>query len=134
MRQKELEEKQQELASIITVLNKQQSELDNIIACENQILASVNDMVQSESLDIESISNNNNYLVKLANDAKNQTLVIENTKREMVKKQQEINEVYKKVKSLEKLKEKQEQEYYTNIEQKISKEIDDIVTSRYKVS
>ena len=52
----------------------------------------------------------------------------------MVKKQQEINEVYKKVKSLEKLKEKQEQEYYTNIEQKISKEIDDIVTSRYKVS
>ena len=134
MRQKELEEKQQELASIITVLNKQQSELDNIIACENQILASVNDMVQSESLDIESISNNNNYLVKLANDAKNQTLVIENTKREMVKKQQEINEVYKKVKSLEKLKEKQEQKYYTNIEQKISKEIDDIVTSRYKVS
>ena len=134
MRQKELEEKQQELASIITVLNKQQSELDNIIACENQILSSVNDMVQSESLDIESISNNNNYLVKLANDAKNQTLVIENTKREMVKKQQEINEVYKKVKSLEKLKEKQEQEYYTNIEQKISKEIDDIVTSRYKVS
>lgn len=128
MRQKELEEKQQELASIITVLNKQQSELDNIIACENQILASVNDMVQSESLDIESISNNNNYLVKLANDAKNQTLVIENTKREMVKKQQEISEVYKKVKSLEKLKEKQEQEYYTNIEQKISKEIDDIVT------
>ena len=122
------------MASIITVLNKQQSELDNIIACENQILASVNDMVQSESLDIESISNNNNYLVKLANDAKNQTLVIENTKREMVKKQQEINEVYKKVKSLEKLKEKQEQEYYTNIEQKISKEIDDIVTSRYKVS
>jgi len=98
MRQKELEEKQQELASIITVLNEQQSELDNIIACENQILASVNDMVQSESLDIESISNNNNYLVKLANDAKNQTLVIENTKREMVKKQQEINEVYKKVK------------------------------------
>ena len=134
MRQKELEEKQQELASIITVLNKQQSELDNIIACENQILASVNDMVQSESLDIESISNNNNYLVKLANDAKNQTLVIENTKREMVKKQQEINEVYKKVKSLEKLKEKQEQEYYTNIEQKLSKEVDDIVTSRYKVS
>jgi len=134
MRQKELEEKQQELASIITVLNEQQSELDNIIACENQILASVNDMVQSESLDIESISNNNNYLVKLANDAKNQTLVIENTKREMVKKQQEINEVYKKVKSLEKLKEKQEQEYYTNIEKKISKEIDDIVTSRYKVS
>ena len=74
------------------------------------------------------------FLAKLGNEAKKQIRIIENSKNIMRMKQLEINEAYKKVKVLEKLKEKQEEEYYRTFEERTAKEIDDIVTARYKVS
>ncbi len=134
MRQKELEQKQQEMANIVKKLNLQIEELEQIHSKEAQTLTSLEDICNSPMLDITTISSSNGYLIKLGHEAKKQIRIIENTKLILKAKQMEISEAYKKVKVLEKLKEKQEKEYYKNIETKAAKEIDDIVTTRYKVS
>jgi len=134
MREKELEDKQQEMASIVKVLNDQIEELQKIQTREKDILASLDQMYNSEEIDILTISGSKNFLIKLANDGKNQNRIIQNTRNIIKIKQQEINEAYKKVKVLEKLKEKQEKEYYQAFEKKEAMEIDDLVTTRYKVS
>ncbi len=134
MRQKELEEKQQEMANIVKKLNLQIEELEQIHSKEAQTLTSLEDICNSPMLDITTISSSNGYLIKLGHEEKKQIRIIENTKLILKAKQMEISEAYKKVKVLEKLKEKQEKEYYKNIETKAAKEIDDIVTTRYKVS
>lgn len=134
MREKELEQRQQEMASIVKTLNSQQQELDRIHTRENEILTSLDTMYNSSNIDILLVSGSKNFLLKLSNDAKNQMKVIENTKAIMHMKQIEINEAYKKVKVLEKLKEKQEKAYYQKFEKKEAMEIDDLVTTRYKVS
>ena len=134
MRQKELEKKQQEMASIVKVLNSQIEELERINSQSAQVLASLEDICNSPVLDITTISGSNGYLIKLGAEAKKQGMVIQNTRNIMRMKQLELNEVYKKVKVLEKLKEKQEKAYYQAFEEKAAKEIDDIVTTRYKVA
>ena len=134
MRQKELEKKQQEMASIVKVLNSQIEELERINSQSEQVLASLEDICNAPVLDITTISGSNGYLIKLGAEAKKQGMVIQNTRNIMRMKQLELNEVYKKVKVLEKLKEKQEKAYYQAFEEKAAKEIDDIVTTRYKVS
>ena len=120
------------MASIVKMLNKQIEELEWIDAQKLQVLTSLENICSSAVLDLTTISSSNGYLQKLGHQAINQNRVIENTKNIMKMKQLEINEAYKKVKVLEKLKEKQEEEYYRIYEEKMSKEIDDIATSRYK--
>ena len=134
MRQNELEKKQLEMASIVKILNSQIEELDWIHTQKAQVLESLNNIYNSQDLDVITISNSDGYLAKLGNDEKKQNRVIENSKNILRIKQLEITELYKKVKVLEKLKEKQEKEYYKSIEMKEAKEVDDIVTTRYKVS
>ena len=133
MRQKELEKKQLEMASIVKILNKQIEDLEWLHSQENQTLASLEEIYTATSLDLTSISTSNAYLNKLGNDVKKQIKIVQNTRHILSLKQQEVNEAYKKVKILEKLKEKQEEEYYKEFEDKAAKEIDDISTSRYKV-
>lgn len=134
MRQKELEKKQLEMASIVKVLNSQIEQLEWIHSQEANALTSLESICNAQILDVTTISSSNGYLAKLGNDEKKQLKVIENTRNMLKMKQLEINEAYKKVKVLEKLKEKQEKEYYKAFEEKSAKEIDDIVTTRYKVS
>lgn len=133
MRQKELEKKQQEMASIVKILNSQIEELERINSQSAQVLTSLEDICSAPTIDITMISGSNGYLIKLEVEAKKQNQVIQNTRNIMRMKQLEINEIYKKVKVLEKLKEKQEKAYYKAFEEKAAKEIDDIVTTRYKV-
>lgn len=134
MRQKELEKKQLEMASIVKVLNSQIEQLEWIHSQEANALTSLESICNAQILDVTTISSSNGYLAKLGNDEKKQLKVIENTRNMLKMKQLEINEAYKKVKVLEKLKEKQEKEYYKAFEEKSAKEIDDIATTRYKVS
>ena len=49
-------------------------------------------------------------------------------------KQAEVQEAYKQVKVLEKLKEKQEKEFYTTVDKLFDKEIDDLAITRYESS
>lgn len=134
MRQKELEKKQQEMASIVKKLNAQMEELEFMKSKEVQTLNSLDSICNSSTLDLTTISSSNGYLIKLSNEVKKQLMIIENTKVILKAKQLEIAEAYKKVKVLEKLKEKQEEAYYKEYEVKLAKEIDDIATTRYKVS
>ena len=89
-------------------------------------------LMNSESIDVVMINGHRNYSLKLVNDARNQEAVINRAKQLLEHKKQEVQEAYKKVKILEKLKEKQEKQYMTNIEQILAKEIDDIAVTRYK--
>jgi len=134
MREKELEQRQQEMASIVKTLNGQMEVLGKINTREKEILTSLDNMYDSGQIDILTIAGSKNFLIKLANDAKNQTRIVEHTRAIIKMKQFEINEAYKKVKVLEKLKEKQETEYYQTYEKKEAMEIDDLVTTRYKVN
>ena len=132
MRQRELEKKQQEMAEIIKVIEEQQAKLDSINNEKNLTEVNLEKLMNSESIDVIMINGHRNYSLKLVNDAKNQEAVINRAKQLLEHKKQEVQEAYKKVKILEKLKEKQELQYMTNIEKLLAKEIDDIAVTRYK--
>ncbi len=132
MRQRELEKKQQEMAEIIKVIEEQQAKLNSILDERSKTEMNLETLMNSESIDVVMINGHRNYSLKLVNDARNQEAVINRAKQLLEHKKQEVQEAYKKVKILEKLKEKQEKQYMTNIEQILAKEIDDIAVTRYK--
>ena len=72
-------------------------------------------------------------MVNLQTQIKQQEANIENTKKALRVKQDAVNEALKDVKVLEKLKEKQSQKFYRDIEMKEANEIDDISTARYRL-
>ena len=110
MREKELEERQMEMARIVTALNTQQ-----------------------EKLDIFQLEEHRTFGIKLIGDAKNQERIIANTKTILERKQLEVKEAYQKVETLKKLKEKQEKEFYKEFLHAEMKEIDDITSARFKI-
>ncbi len=132
MRKQELEKKQQEMAEIIKVIEEQQAKLDSILNAQTRTEVDLEKLMNSEMIDVVMINGHRNYSLKLANDAKNQETVINRAKQLLEHKKKEVQEAYKKVKILEKLKEKQEKQYMTNIETILAKEIDDIAVTRYK--
>ena len=132
MRRQELEKKQQEMAEIIKVIEEQQAKLNSILDERSRTDLNLETLMNSESIDVVMINGHRNYSLKLVNDAKNQETVINRAKQLLEHKKQEVQEAYKKVKILEKLKEKQEKQYMTNIETVLAKEIDDIAVTRYK--
>ena len=132
MRQRELEKKQQEMAEIIKVIEEQQAKLYSILDELSKTESNLETLMNSEAIDVVMINGHRNYSLKLVNDARNQEAVINRAKQLLEHKKQEVQEAYKKVKILEKLKEKQEKQYMTNIEQILAKEIDDIAVTRYK--
>ncbi len=132
MRQQELEKKQQEMAEIVKVIEEQQAKLNSIMEAHSQTEANLETLMNSTAIDVIMINGHRNYALKLVNDAKNQEAVINRAIQLLEYKKQEVQEAYKKVKILEKLKEKQEKQYMANIEQILGKEIDDIAVTRYK--
>ena len=133
MREKFLEEKQLEMAKIADMLNKQITKLENLLSKkENTRISLENIYEKDEALDIFGITNYKNFLAKIINDVKIQEGVIENIKSVLKVKQMEVNEAYKEVKVLEKLKEKQEKKFYQHFEYVQAQEIDDISSTRYK--
>lgn len=132
MRQRELEKKQQEMAEIVKVIEEQREKLNSIINEQQQTELNLEKLIDAEEIDITMINGHRNYSLKLVNDAKNQESIINRAMQLLEFKKKEVQEAYKKVKILEKLKEKQEKEYMTNIEQILAKEIDDIAVTRYK--
>ena len=133
MREKFLEQKQLEMAKVLSVLNIQIQKLENLLSQKETTRNSLENIyATSEELDIFGITNYKNFLSKLINDVKIQEGTIENTKNILKFKQMEVNEAHKEVKILEKLKEKQEKKFYQHYEYVQAKEIDDIATTRYK--
>ena len=133
MREKELEERQMEMAKIISALNSQKEKLQMILTAQDDNRNQLEMLINSNNLDITQIEVHRNYGIKLIADAKNQERIIENTEAILKRKQQEVLEAHQKVEVLKKLKEKQEKEYYKEFLNAESKEIDDITSARFRL-
>ena len=133
MREKELEQRQMEMAKIVSALNQQQEKLQNILQQQRTNTNNLEALSVSQELDIGEIEGRRAFGIKLANDATNQERIINNTKAILSKKQQEVKEAHQKVEILKKLKEKQEKEFYKEFLHQEMKEIDDITSARFKV-
>ncbi len=120
------------MAEIVKVIEEQREKLQSILNEQQQTELNLEKLIDAEEIDITMINGHRNYSLKLVNDAKNQENIIDRAMHILEFKKKEVQEAYKKVKILEKLKEKQEKEYMTNIEQILAKEIDDIAVTRYK--
>jgi len=132
MREKFLEEKQLEMAKIADMLNKQITKLEGLSSKKDNTRRDLERIYENgEALDIFGITNYKNFLGKITNDIKIQEKLISDIRSILKVKQSEVNEAYKEVKVLEKLKEKQETKFYRHIEYVQAQEIDDISSTRY---
>ena len=134
MREKELEERQMEMAKILSMLNSQKEKLQEILTAQENNKNSLEALSTSDNLDIPQIQMHRSYGMKLITDEKNQERVIANTEAILRVKQKEVLEAHQKVEVLKKLKEKQEKEYYKEFLQAEAKEIDDITSARFRFS
>ena len=134
MREKELEERQMEMAKILSALNAQREKLQGIISDQDKNKNELESLCISENMDIEQVQAHREFGIKLIQDAKNQERIILNTESILEKKQQEVLEAHQKVEILKKLKEKQEKEYYNEFLQSEMKEIDDITSARFRIN
>ncbi len=133
MREKELEQRQMEMAKIVAALNLQQEKLQGILNAQDSNTNEMEALYMASELDIMQIEGHRNFGIKLVNDARNQERIINNTKHILSRKQQEVKEAHQKVEVLKKLKEKQEKEFYKNFLQAEMKEIDDITSARFRL-
>lgn len=133
MREKELEQRQMEAAKILTILKKQEEELQDIIQSQIQNREQIEKLYELPFLDIQQVEAHRDFGLKLITDEKNKLRIVENTKNLLKIKQKEVSEAHKKVEVLKKLKEKQEKEYYKEFLDSEIKEIDDITSARFNL-
>lgn len=134
IREKELEERQMELAKILAALNAQREKLQGIFNAQDENKTHLESICTSEDVDISQVEMYRDYGLKLITDAKNQERIIANTESILKVKQNEVRIAHQKVEVLKKLKEKQEKEYYKEFLQAETKEIDDITSARFRLS
>lgn len=133
IREKTLEDKRLEMAQVIQLLNEQQEGLERFIAKQASYKDELESLSLEDDLNVFALANFKNYMVNLQEQITQQEHNIENTKKALRVKQEAVNEALKDVKVLEKLKEKQSQKFYKDIEMKEANEIDDISTARYRL-
>lgn len=133
IREKVLEDKRLEMAEVIQLLNDQQEGLERLIAKQASYKEELESLSLEDDLNVFALANFKNYMVNLQEQITQQEHNIDNTKKALRVKQEAVNEALKDVKVLEKLKEKQSQKFYKDIEMKEANEIDDISTSRYRL-
>lgn len=132
LKEKKLEDERMALAQILRVLEDQKDTLLSLNNKKEQIEKSFDNANKEAALDIQNIVNARNYLEKISNEIKTQFEIIKKTQIEFDEQTQKVNEAYKELKVLEKLKEKQYEEFLKEFRQNETKELDDIVISRYK--
>lgn len=133
LREKELEERQMELAKILSALNAQQEKLQSIFLAQQRNNEETEALYEAEELDIMQIEGHRSFSIKLNIDAQNQQRIIDNTKLLLQRKQLDVQKAYQKVEVLKKLKENQETQYYKELETAERKEIDDITSARFRL-
>ena len=133
IREKTLEDKRLEMAQVIQLLNEQLKGLEKLIAKQASYKDELESLSLEDDLNVFALANFKNYMVNLQEQITQQEHNIENTKKALRVKQEAVNEALKDVKVLEKLKEKQSQKFYKDIEMKEANEIDDISTARYRL-
>lgn len=135
LKEKILDDKMLELAQITKVLNDAQEKRLIIVQEKNNINDYIIDIYQKENnIDYVAIDRYRNYMVKLDNQIKHQDAIIEQIKMAVKTKQKEVQEALKERDILKKLKEKQREKHYKEINHKEAVELDELAICRYKVS
>lgn len=134
-RQKELEDKQLEMAKVQALLKEQMCELDRLINKQTQTREDLEQILsQSMSIDFMSVKGHQDYIDKLDCDIQMQHKIIADTEQELEFKQQEVIEALRATKTLEKLKEKQLKEFLVEFEFQQQKELEDITQARFRMT
>ena len=130
IRQKALEDARVALAKILNVLNQQNDILEQMQQQYSSIVKESENNLFQDDFNPSFAINYSSYLNRLSQDIKTQELIIRKTKEDLARQQEIAKDAYIKVKSLEKLKEKQKEEYNKLLQQEEFKLIDDIVNSK----
>lgn len=132
MREKTLEDKRLEMAQVVKRLNVQIEKLEGLKQKQERLTNELNGIYDNDEIDIGGIYTYKSFIAKLFDDIRNQEKIISEWRKLLTIKQREVNEALKRVKILEKLKEKEEKKFNDFINYQEAKEIDDIVTTRYR--
>lgn len=132
LKEKNLEDERLRLAGIISILESQKDVLLEMNDKKEYLQAQLETITNSPVLDIQTVVGCKNYMAQVEQDIKMQFEIIKKTQFELDEQQQRVNEAYKEVKVLEKLKEKQYKNFLFEFEQTQIKELDDITISRQK--
>ncbi len=132
LKEKRLEDERLRLAGIISTLESQKDVLLEMNDKKEYLQTQLETITNSSILDIQTVVGYKNYLIQIDQDIKMQFEIIKKTQFELDEQQQKVNEAYKEVKVLEKLKEKQYKSFLFEFEQAQTKELDDITISRQK--
>lgn len=134
IRKKTLEDARIKLAAIVNVFNKQNEILAEMQTTLENIKNESEQYLFAQTFNPYLVSNYNSFSNKIVQDIKTQKLIIEKTKFEMNKLQKIAKQAYIKVKSLEKLKEKQKEQYNKEVLQEEFKLIDDLVNAKRTIA
>ena len=132
IKEKKLEDERLKLAEIISTLEAQKDIFLELNDKKENLEKELALALESSNLDIQIIVSEKNYLQGIEQDIKTQFEIIKKTQIELEEQQIAVNEAYKEVKVLEKLKEKQYKNFLFEYEQNQIKELDDITNSRRK--
>ena len=132
LKEKKLEDERLKLAGIISVLESQKDILLEMNEKKEYLEAQLENITNSQVLDIQNVVGYKNFLNRTTQDIKMQFEIIKKTQFELEEQQIKVNEAYREVKVLEKLKEKQYKKFLFEYEQTQIKEIDDITISRQR--
>ncbi len=132
IKEKKLEDERLRLARIISELEAQKDVLLELNEKKEKLEKDLNAELENSILDIQNVLSAKNYISRLEGDIKTQFEIIKKTQMELQEQQIQVNNAYKEVKVLEKLKEKQYANFLFEYEQNQIKEIDDITSSRQK--
>lgn len=130
LREKALKDAQKQLASIIRVYNRQNDVLNEMMLKLKELERESEIYLTSANFNPNIIANYGSFSYKLSNDIKLQEKIIEKTKQDVLKQQEITKKAYIEVKSLENLKQKQQEQYNKELLDEENKQIDDLVNSR----
>lgn len=134
IRKKALEDARIALANITNIFNKQNDILKEMQMTLENIRNESEQFLFAQTFNPTIISNYSSFSNKIVQDIATQKLIIEKTKIDMLRQQAVTKDAYIKVKSLEKLKEKQKEQYDKEVLQEEFKLIDDIVNSKRSIA
>lgn len=119
-----------QLAILTKELQIEKNRLHDLKLEQNKVLSEINLMI-GKRIDIDELQWKRNYILKLDNDIKLQKKVIVHLEEEHKNKIAQYIEITKKVKVLEKLKDKKYQEYIKEDERQEQYVLDEIGTNLY---
>ncbi|MBR3604732.1 MAG: flagellar export protein FliJ [Candidatus Gastranaerophilales bacterium] len=134
IRKKALEDARIALARITNIFNKQNDVLKEMQTTLENIRNESEQYIFAQTFNPTIVSNYSSFSNKIVQDITAQKLIIEKTKIDMLKQQAITKDAYIKVKSLEKLKEKQKEQHDKEVLQEEFKLIDDIVNSKRSIA